>query len=65
MITIDGREYTIVHYDVTMCLDCAFDIVSQLKPMEAQRYYEKYLYRTDDGNLCACYANDTSNNWSI
>lgn len=61
MITIDDKEYTIMNYDEP----CAFDIVSQLKPMEAQRYYDKYLYRTEDGKCCACYANDTSNNWSI
>lgn len=65
MITIDDREYTIMHYDVTMDWDCAFDIVLQLKPMEAQRYYDKYLYRTEDGKCRACYANDTNNNWSI
>ena len=65
VIVIDGKRYEEKHYEVQVSLDWVRDIAYQLKPMEVQRYYNKYLYRTDDGYCRACDVSNTDNNWSL
>jgi hypothetical protein len=61
LIRIDGVDYKIVNSDIIE----PFERMVAVKCGEAVRYYDKYLYRTIDGQIRACYANDTSNNFSV
>lgn len=61
MISINGYDYKLNQVDATDGLD----MVGKLQPMQASRYFDKYVYRTKDGVAMACYANDTMNCWSI
>ena len=58
-IQIDGVTYKVV---VSEIID-PFDRMAAVKPGEAVRYYDKYMYRTASGEARACYADETSNNW--
>ena len=60
-ILIDGVTYRVVESEI---ID-PFDRMAAVKPSEAVRYYDKYMYRTASGEARACYADDTSNNWGV
>lgn len=60
-INIDGVDYKILYSDFIS----PFDIMSYLHCGEAARYFDKYMYRTKDGQARVCYADDTSNNWDV
>jgi hypothetical protein len=62
MIIIDGITYELV------CNEDVFDGLAMsnlLKPLQAQRYFDKYVYRTKGNVAMACYADDVNNNWRI
>ena len=60
-ITIDA-----VCYEVVTPESCdPFELCADLRPGEAVRYYDKYMYCTITGERRACYANQTANNWGI
>lgn len=42
-----------------------FERMALVKPGQAIRYYDKYMYRTESGEARACYADNPSNNWGI
>lgn len=42
-----------------------FERMALVKPGQAVRYYDKYMYRTESGEARACYADNPSNNWSF
>lgn len=42
-----------------------FERMALVKPGQAVRYYDKYMYRTESGEARACYADNPSNNWSV
>jgi hypothetical protein len=48
-----------------VCATDGLDMVNKLNPMQASRYFDKYVYRTKDGVAMACYADDTMNCWTI
>lgn len=57
-IKIDEIEYKVVSSD-------AFDlwgILDKLKPMQAHRYYDKYIYITETNDIRACYISDFVDN---
>lgn len=56
-IKIDEIEYKVVSSD-------AFDLWGgdKLKPMQAHRYYDKYIYITDANDIRACYISDFVDN---
>lgn len=60
-IQIDGVIYRVVESEI---ID-PFDRMAAVKPGEAVRYYDKYMYRTASGQARSCYADDTSNNWRV
>ena len=60
-IQIDGVTYKVVESEI---ID-PFDRMAAVKPGEAVRYYDKYMYRTASGEARACYADETSNNWGV
>lgn len=60
-LKINGETYKIVESDIIN----PFDRMESVKPGEAVRYYDKYMYRTASGEARACYADDPSNNWGI
>lgn len=60
-VIINGCSYEVNQVDATDGLD----MVSKLKPRQASRYFDKYVYRTGNGVAMACYVNDVSNYWSI
>lgn len=41
------------------------DMVNKLEPLQASRYYDKYVYRTKENVAMACYADDVNNSWRI
>ena len=61
-ITINGTDYEVISSSE---FEDIFQGFETLKPKQAFRYYDKWVYRVEDGKFRACYANDTSNNWSI
>lgn len=60
-IQIDGVTYKVVESEI---ID-PFDRMAAVKPGEAVRYYQWYMYCTASGEARACYADDTSNNWGV
>lgn len=60
-IQINGETYKIVEPET---ID-PFERMAAVKPGEAVRYYDKYMYRTTSGESRACYADDPSNNWGV
>lgn len=60
-IQIDGATYKVVTSDIIN----PYDRMAAVKPGEAVRYYDKYMYRTESGEARACYADDPSNNWGV
>ena len=60
-IQIDGTAYKVIDSGITN----PYDRCCVLKPGEAVRYYDKYMYRTESGESRACYADDPSNNWGV
>lgn len=60
-IQIDGATYKVVTSDIIN----PYDRMAAVKPGEAVRYYDKYMYRTTSGEARACYADDLSNNWGV
>ena len=60
-ITINGKIYTHKDVEITDYRDVVFNMLSQLKPMEYCRYYDKYIFRNEQGQVCACYVDDLSN----
>ena len=64
-ITINGKIYTHKDVEITDYRDVVFNMLSQLKPMEYCRYYDKYILRNEQGQACACYVDDLSNMFFI
>jgi hypothetical protein len=60
-VIINGCSYEVNQVDATDGLD----MVNKLNPMQASRYFDKYVYRTGNGVAMACYADDVSNCWCI
>lgn len=60
-IIIDGFYYELNQVTATDGLD----MVSKLKSMQVSRYFDKYVYRKENGVAMACYVNDVSNCWRI
>ena len=60
-LQINGATYKIVESDIIN----PYDRISAVKPGEAVRYYDKYIYRTASGEARACYADNPSNNWGV
>lgn len=60
-ICIDGVDYKVIESDIIN----PFDRMAAVKPGEAVRYYDKYMYRTASGEARACYADNPSNNWGV
>lgn len=60
-IIINGCSYKVNQVDATDGLNMA----SELKPMQVSRYFDKYVYRKENGVAMACYVNDVSNCWRI
>lgn len=60
-VKINGLKYVLsTNYGETY-----HETLCKLKKCEAIRWYDMYLYRTQEGDCRACYADDTNNNWSI
>lgn len=64
-ITINGKIYTHKDVEITDYRDVVFNMLSKLKPMEYCRYYDKYILRNEQGQVCACYVDDLSNMFFI
>ena len=60
-LQINGETYKIVESDIIN----PFERMASVKPGEAVRYYDKYMYRTTCGEARVCYADDPSNNWGV
>lgn len=60
-LKIDENTYKVVESEI---ID-PFDRMAAVKPGEAVRYYQWYMYRTASGEARACYADDPSNNWGV
>ena len=58
-LQINGETYKIVESDITD----PFDRMAAVKPGEAVRFYDVYMYRTASGKARACYADNPSDNW--
>lgn len=58
-ICIDGVDYKVIESDI---ID-PFDRMAALKPGEAVRFYDMYMYCTASGKARACHADNPSNNW--
>lgn len=50
---------------VTSDADDIWGVLDILKPMQAHRYYDRYVYKTIGKETRACYADDVANNWAI
>ena len=59
-ITIAGEYYAQIYTDGDV-----WNILESLKPMQAHKYGDRWIYRTAQGKARACYVNDTFNNWDI
>ena len=61
-IVIDNVVYNIVTIDYIndMYINC-----DNLEKGKAFYYYDKIVYRTNEGDCRACYRDDVSNNWCI
>lgn len=42
-----------------------FERMALVKPGQAIRHYDKFMYRTESGESRACYADNPSNNWGV
>lgn len=60
-LRMDGVWYERNQVDGTDGLD----MVNKLEPLQISRYYDKYVYRTENGTAMACYIDDVNNNWKI
>lgn len=63
-----GKLVRINHVDYQVIESEEFDTFERMalvKPGQAIRYYDKYMYRTESGEARACYADNPSNNWGI
>ena len=60
-ILIDGVEYALVISDVVDI----WGVLDILKPMQAHRYYDRYVYKTLGKETRACYTDDVANNLAI
>ena len=60
-ILIDGVEYAVVTSDAVDI----WVVLDILKPMQAHRYYDRYIYKTLGKETRACYADDVANNCAI
>ena len=61
IIRIDSVDYKVIQSDESD----PFERMSLVKPGQAIRYYDKYMYCTESGEARACYADNPSNNWGI
>lgn len=61
-IKIGNRIYKIITIDYINDMYVNSDM---LKNGEAFYYYDKIVYRTDEGECRACYCDDFDNNWCI
>lgn len=60
-VEINGLKYVLsTNYGNTY-----YETLDNIKKMEAIRWYNMYLYRTQEDDCRVCYADDTNNNWSI
>jgi hypothetical protein len=60
-IQIDGVTYKVVESEIIN----PFDRMAAVKPCEAVRYFDMYMYRTKEGESRMCYADNPSNNWGV
>lgn len=63
-----GKLVRIDHIDYQVIESEEFDPFERMvlvKPGQAIRYYDKFMYRTESGEARACYADNPSNNWGI
>lgn len=63
-----GKLVRINHIDYQVIESEEFDSFERMalvKPGQAIRYYDKYMYRTESGEARACYADNPSNNWGV
>ena len=60
-ILIDYVEYVVL----TSEADDIWGVLDILKPKQAHRYYDRYVYKTLGNETRACYAADVANNWAI
>ena len=63
-----GKIVRINHIDYQVIESEEFDPFERMalvKPGQAIRYYDKYMYRTESGEARACYADNPSNNWGV
>ena len=63
-----GKFVRIDHIDYQVIESEEFDPFERMglvKPGQAVRYYDKYMYRTESGEARACYADNPSNNWGV
>ena len=60
-ILIEGIEYAVIISDA----DDIWGVLDILKPMQAHRYYDRYVYKTLGQETRACYADDVANYWAI
>lgn len=61
-VEIEGKLYELWHNYYNMDI---MDIIDYMQPLDAFSYYDKYIYKTEDGECRACYKSDTNNNWAI
>lgn len=60
-INIDGTDYQVItSEELDPC-----ERMALVKPGQAVRYYDKYMYRTESGEARAFYADNPSNNWGV
>jgi hypothetical protein len=60
-ILIEDVEYAVIISDA----DDIWGVLDILKPMQAHRYYDRYVYKTLGKETRACYADDVANNWAM
>ena len=60
-ILMDGVEYAVIISGA----DDIWGVLDILKPMQAHRYYDRYVYKTLSKETRACYVDDVANNWAI
>jgi hypothetical protein len=61
LVRIDHIDYQVIESEE---FD-PFERMGLVKPGQAVRYYDKYMYRTESGEARACYADNPSNNWGV
>ena len=61
-IWIDAVCYELID---SSCYNDPFELCDALRPGDAARCYDKYMYCTITGEKRACYADQTWNNWGI